>query len=63
VCHPGVIEVEVDSLEEARELASKNLADEEVDFKVHDEQSKCLLFIPDGTIYDEDGNEIEEDDN
>ena len=58
-----VVEIEVESLEEARELASKNLVDEEVQFKVYDEQSKCILFVPDGIIYDEDGNEIEEDDN
>lgn len=46
-------------LEEARRLASEHITDQETEFKVCDEQNDCLMFIPDGTIYAEDGNEIE----
>jgi len=60
ICYPGVVEVEVEDLDEARELASKSsFTDEETQFTVHDKQGKCLAFIPAGEIFDEDGNEIE----
>lgn len=60
ICYPGVIELEVENIEEAREIAARrSITDEEYEFVVFDKQSKCLAFIPAGEIFDENGNEIE----
>ena len=62
ICHPGVVEMEVDNIKELENLLNRKkgqLTDAEDEFKVDDEQSDCLLFLWDGNIFDEDGNEIE----
>jgi len=61
ICHPGLVEVEVENVSELWDLLDKSggkLRDEEAEFKVYDEQSDCLLFIWDGTAMDDDGNEV-----
>ena len=58
ICHPGIVEVEVDSVEEAFELASGDFIMDEVDCRIADEQQKCLLVRPTGTICNEDMTEI-----
>ena len=60
ICYSGVVEVEVEDMDEARELVSrKSFTDEETLFTVFDKQEKWLGFIPDGKIYDENGDEVE----
>jgi len=64
ICHPGIIELEVESLEDAKRLFDGDgLSDEETGFTVHDESSDCLWFIPDGNLYDENGDPIGEEEN
>lgn len=51
----------MDSIEELENLLLKRegkLIDEEDEFKVDDEQSDCLMFIWDGNMFDEEGNQI-----
>lgn len=60
ILYSGVIEVEVEDLEEAKELASRDIFnDEEIEFAVYDRQNKFLAFIPSGEILDENGDEID----
>lgn len=61
ICHPGMIEMEVDSIKDLLAILERKegkLIDEEDEFKIDDEQSDCLMFIWDGHIFDEQGNEI-----
>jgi len=53
ICHPGIVEVEVDSVEEALKLASSDFAMDEVDCRIYDEQNSSLLIRPTGTAFDE----------
>lgn len=58
ICHPGIVEVEVDSVERAFELASADFAMDEVDCRIYDEQGSSLLIRPTGMVFDEHMTEL-----
>lgn len=58
ICHPGIVEAEVASIEEAFELASGDFSMDDVDCRITDEQGGCLLIRPTGTVLDEHMTEI-----
>lgn len=53
ICHPGIVEVEADTLDQALDRATDG------EFKIIDEQHNCLAFHFAGTALDENGKEIE----
>ena len=61
ILHPGIVEVEVEDLQELEVLLEKEmLTDEEEQFTVVDQQNDCLGFMWDGNpIEDEHGKQIQ----
>ena len=57
ICHPGMVTVEVENMEALERLLSKEELTE--GFQVDDEQSDCSMFIPDGQVFVENGEELE----
>jgi hypothetical protein len=54
-----MIEVEVDDLDEAFDLAElDSFSNETVDFEIVDYDRKCVMIIPGGEVLDEDHNSL-----
>ena len=59
ICRPGMIEVEVADLDELQDLlVDGKILDEEQEWAILDEQNKCLMFLWDGNIFDENDKEL-----